>query len=144
MHICMDFADVGLGSNSLINSEIDEVLTVDLALGEMIASWPPATRVTLSLIQTDPPPASSQAGEFFLVPQQLNPYGIQIFSVHPQRNDLIPHFLCISSAPPLTWMRCAGRLRVIWRMNWRTMCDNVIEGKHISLADGGWQQAAVL
>ena len=69
MHICMDFVDVGLGSNSLINSEIDEVLTLDLALGEMIASWPPVMRVTLSLILTDPPPASSQAaGEFPLVP----------------------------------------------------------------------------
>jgi len=68
VHICTDFVDVGLGSNSSINSEIDEVLTVDLVLGEMIASWMPATRVTLSLIQTDPPPASSQAGEFLLVP----------------------------------------------------------------------------
>ena len=132
MHICMDFADVGLGSNSLINSEIDEVLTVDLALGEMIASWPPATRVTLSLIQIDPPPASSQAGEFLLVPQQLNPYSIQIFSVHPQRNDLIPHFLRISSAPPLTWMRCAGQSRAILRTNWRTTCDDGIDGKHIA------------
>ena len=68
MHICMDFVSVGLGSNSSINIQIDEVLTVDLALGEMIASWPPATRVTLSLILTDPPPARSQAGEFPLVP----------------------------------------------------------------------------
>ncbi len=68
MHICTDFVDVSLGLNSLINSKIDKVLTVDLALGEMIASWPPATRVTLSLILTDPPPASSQAGEFLLVP----------------------------------------------------------------------------
>ena len=68
MHICTDFVDVGPGSNSSINSEIDEVLTVDLALGEMIASWPPAVRVTLSLILMDPPPASSQAGEFPLVP----------------------------------------------------------------------------
>ena len=67
MHICTDFVDVGLGSDSSINSEIDEVLTVDLALGEMIASWPPATRVTLSLILMDPPPASLQAGEFPLV-----------------------------------------------------------------------------
>ena len=67
MHICTDFIDVGLGSNSSINSKIDEVLTVDLAIGEMIASWPPATRVTLSLMQTDPPPASSHAGEFLLV-----------------------------------------------------------------------------
>ena len=68
MHICTDFVDVGLGSNSSINNEIDEVLTVDLALGEMIASWMPATRVTLSFIQMDPPPASPQAGEFLLVP----------------------------------------------------------------------------
>jgi hypothetical protein len=67
VHICTDFVNVGLGSNSLINSKIDEVLTVDLALGEMIASWPPATRVTLSLILTDPPPASLQAGGFPLV-----------------------------------------------------------------------------
>ncbi len=42
MHICTDFVDVGLGSNSLIDSEIDEVLSMDLVLGEMIASWPPA------------------------------------------------------------------------------------------------------
>ena len=69
MHIiCTDFFDVGLGSNSSINSKIVEVLTVDLALGEMIASWPHATRVTLSLILTDSLPASSQAGEFPLVP----------------------------------------------------------------------------
>ncbi len=67
MHICTNLVDVGLGLNSSINSEIDKVLTVDLVLGEMIASWPPATRVTLSLIQTDPPPASSQSGEFLLV-----------------------------------------------------------------------------
>jgi hypothetical protein len=32
VHICTDFVDVGLGSNSSINSKIDEVLTVDLAL----------------------------------------------------------------------------------------------------------------
>jgi hypothetical protein len=51
-----------------MNSKIDKVLTMDLALGEMIASWPPAVRVTLSLILMDPPPASSQAGEFPLVP----------------------------------------------------------------------------
>ncbi len=31
MHICTDFVDVGLGLDSSINSEIDEVLTVDLA-----------------------------------------------------------------------------------------------------------------
>ena len=55
--------------------------------------------------------------------------------------DLIPHFLLISSAPPLTWMRCAGRSRAIWRTNWRTTGDNVIEGRHIDLADNGWQQA---
>ena len=59
MHICTDFVDVGLGSNSLINSKIDKVLTVDFALGEMIASWPPATSVTLSLILMDSLPASS-------------------------------------------------------------------------------------
>ena len=68
VHICTDFVDVCLGSNSSINSEIDKVLIVDLTLGEMIASWPPATRVTLSFILTDPPPARSQAGEFPLVP----------------------------------------------------------------------------
>ncbi len=99
MHMCTDFVDVGLWSNSSINSKIDEVLTVDLALGETIASWLHATSVTLSLILTDPPPASSHVGEFLLVPHQLNPYGIQVFSVQPQRNDLIPHFLRISSAP---------------------------------------------
>ena len=61
VHICTDFIDVGLGSNSLINSKIDKVLTVDLTLGlgETIASWPPATSVSLSLILMDPPPASS-------------------------------------------------------------------------------------
>ena len=63
MHRLTDFVDVGLGSDSSINSKIDEVLTVDLALGEMIASWPHATRMTLSLIQTNPPPTSLQAGE---------------------------------------------------------------------------------
>ena len=68
MHRLTDFVDVGLGSDSSINSEIDEVLTVDLALGEMIASWPHATSVTLSLILTDPPRTSFQAGEFPLVP----------------------------------------------------------------------------
>ena len=68
MHVCTDFVNVSLGSNSSINSKIDEVLTIDLALEEMIASWPPAMRVTLSLIQMDPPPASSQEGEFLLVP----------------------------------------------------------------------------
>ena len=61
MHICTDFVNLSLGSNKSINSKIDEVLTVDLALGEMIASWPPVTRVTLSLILTDPPPASKFA-----------------------------------------------------------------------------------
>ncbi len=85
----------------------------------------------------------SHAGEFLLVPQQLNPYGIQVFSVHPQRNDLIPHFLRISSAPPLAWMRCTGRSGAIWRANWRMMCDDIIEGKHIALADmvGGRRRA---
>ena len=68
MHICTDFVNAGLGPNSSMNSKIDKVLTMDLALGEMIASWPPAVRVTLSLILMDPPPASSQAGEFPLVP----------------------------------------------------------------------------
>ena len=67
MHICTDFVDVGHGSNSPINSKIEEVLTVDLTLGVMIASWPSATRVTLSLMLMDPLPASSQAGEFPLV-----------------------------------------------------------------------------
>jgi hypothetical protein len=67
--------------------------------------------------------------------------GIHVFSIHPQRNDLIPHSLRISSAPPLAWMRCSGRSRAIWRTNWRTTGDNVIEGRHIDLADNGWQQA---
>ena len=58
VHICTDFVNVGLGLNTSINSEIDKVLTVDLALGETIASWPPATSVTLSLLLMDPPPAS--------------------------------------------------------------------------------------
>jgi hypothetical protein len=118
---------------------------VDLALGEMIASWPPAKRVTLSLILTDPPSASLQAGKFSLVPEQLNPYGIQVFSVHQQRNDLIPHFLRTSSAPPPAWMRCAGR-RVPFggRTGGQRVTMLLSDGKHIALADGGWWQAAAL
>jgi hypothetical protein len=79
-----------------------------------------------------------------LVLLQLNQFGIQVFSIHPQINDLISHFLRISSDPSLAWMRRTGRSRAIWRTKWRTTCDDVIDGKHISLADGGWGQAAAL
>ncbi len=65
--MCMDFVDVGLGSNSLINSKIDKVLTVYFTLVETIVSWQPAMRVNLSLILMNPPPTSLQAGEFFPV-----------------------------------------------------------------------------
>jgi hypothetical protein len=68
VHIYTDFANVGLGSNRSINSKIEEVLTVDLTLRELIASWPHGIRVTHSLILTDPLIASANAGEFSLVP----------------------------------------------------------------------------
>jgi hypothetical protein len=55
----MDFVNAGLRqSNLLINSKIDEVLTVDLTLRELVASWPLAASMTLSNILTYLLPAS--------------------------------------------------------------------------------------
>ena len=140
MHLCTDFANVGLRSNRLINCKIDEVLTVDLVLRESIACLPHATRVTNSLILTYPLITSASAGKSPLVPQQLNPYGIQVFSINPQRNDLITEFLSISFARRRQVARREGeRQRQRWRVSqqeeWRW--QPLPPKKHDSAPAGG-------
>ena len=102
VHICTYLVDVCLRTNHPINREIDEILPVDLPLGDVVARCPLTQSGSLVIEQLDPSPAGFPTRELLLVPQLDNSRRVlHVDSVLPEGHDLIPHFGRIRITPRL-------------------------------------------
>ena len=130
VHICTYLVDVCLRTNHPINREIDEILPVDLPLGDAVARCPLTQSGSLAIEQLDPSPAGLPTRELLLIPQLNDPRRVlHVYSVLPEGHDLIPHFGWIRIPPPARMRLFLGPGSIRRADGW-TMDDNILIRKH--------------
>ena len=137
VHICTYLTGIGLRTNHPINRKIDEILPVDLPLGDAVARRPLTQSGPLIVERRDISPTGPPAREQLLLPQLGYPRRVlQVGSIFPEGNDLIPHLGWIRIPPPARMRLFLGPGSIRRADGW-TMGDNIGRFKHNNPVGGG-------
>ncbi len=129
MDVCSNFVEISLGPHDSKQSKIDEILTMNFALREMIPCISLGSNMPFSLIASYPVLASLKAWELLLMSERNQPCRVKVISVKPHLKDLLTHIIAVSWGPTATGMRAnvpkGSQGRSIW-----ARVDAVVVGIH--------------
>ena len=118
MDVCCNFIKISLGPDDSEQSKIDKILTMNLALGEMIPCLSLRSNMPFALKARYPVLAGLEAWELLLMSKRNQPCCVEVISVEPHSKDLLTHIITVSWGPTATVIRVSvhqgSQGRSIW------------------------------